>query len=89
MNVSYVVLSGETADGSNITQQFLSQLFGSRVCHLTHPQQTRDVDTMLAQCWAVVVDGGPILGQYWVNVTCLLGCSPWLPISSRIERMYI
>ena len=37
-------------------------------------QQTRDIDPMLVQCWASVVDDGPTLNQHWVNVstTCLL-----------------
>ena len=36
-------------------------------------QQTRDIAPMLIQCWAGVVDGGPILNQHWCNVSCLLG----------------
>ena len=39
-------------------------------------QQTRDIEAMLGQCWADVVDGGPTLNQHWFNVSCLLGtCS--------------
>ena len=45
---------------------------------VTHPQaadtcqQMRGIEPMLGQCWAAVVDGGPTLTQYWVNVSCLL-----------------
>ena len=28
-------------------------------------QQTGHIDTMLVQCWADVVDGGPALVQHW------------------------
>ena len=35
--------------------------------HCTH-QQTRNIDTMLVQCWASVVDGGSAFIQHWVNV---------------------
>ena len=41
---------------------------------MTSPaQQPRDIETMLDQCWAGVVDGGPSLTQHWINVSCLLG----------------
>ena len=36
-------------------------------------QQARDIDTMLDQCWASVVDGGPTLVKHWVDISCLLG----------------
>ena len=36
-------------------------------------QQTRDIEPLLVQCWASVVDGGPALNQQWLNVSCLLG----------------
>ena len=35
-------------------------------------QKTQDIDSMLVQCWASVVDDGPTLNQHWVNVSCLL-----------------
>ena len=35
-------------------------------------QQTRDVQPMLFECWANVVDGGPTFKQHWLNVSCLL-----------------
>ena len=40
---------------------------------------TRHRETVLAQCWASVVDGGPILSQHWLNVSCLMGrdFGPW------------
>ena len=42
-------------------------------CCLAAPsQQTRDVQAMLAQCWASVADGGPTLSQHCWNVSCLL-----------------
>ena len=37
------------------------------------PQQTRDVQPMLVQCWTSVEDDGPTLYQHWLNVSCLLG----------------
>ena len=40
--------------------------------HWTTPQQTRDVDPMLVQCWASVADGGPTLNQHRVHVPCFL-----------------
>ena len=39
---------------------------------VSHARQTRDVDAMLARCWASVVDDGPISNQHWLYVTCLL-----------------
>ena len=44
-----------------------------RTGHCDISQQTRDIDPMLCQCWASVVDGGPTLAQHWVDVPCLLG----------------
>ena len=41
-------------------------------CQDSYPQQTRDIDKMLDQCWASVVDGGPTLVQHLFNVACLL-----------------
>ena len=39
-------------------------------------QQTKDLGTMLDQCWSIVYDAGPTLIQHWVNVSCLLeNCS--------------
>ena len=38
----------------------------------TTAEQTRDIEPMLDQCWADVVDGGPTLNQHWFNVSCLL-----------------
>ena len=36
-------------------------------------QPTRDIEPMLAQCWASDVDGGPTLNQHWLNISCWLG----------------
>ena len=36
-------------------------------------QQTRDIEPMLGQYWADVVDGGLTLTQHWFSVSCLLG----------------
>ena len=36
-------------------------------------QQTWDVQPMLVQCWASVVDDGLALQQQWLMVSCLLG----------------
>ena len=68
-------------------------------CHLIHAigrddrmpaQQTRDIEPMLGQCRADVVDVGPALTQHWFNVSCLLGeiwakslCARW----SRIDNL--
>ena len=38
-------------------------------------QQTRDIDRMLDQCCASVVDAGTTLVQHSVDVLCLLGMS--------------
>ena len=35
-------------------------------------QQTRDMNQMLGQCWTSIVDGGPILTQHWIHVSCLM-----------------
>ena len=40
-------------------------------------QLTRDIEAMLGQCWADVVDGGPALTQHWFNVSCLMGISAY------------
>ena len=37
-------------------------------CITVKPSRTRDIDPMLDQCWASVVDGGPTLVQHWVDV---------------------
>ena len=42
-------------------------------CSTMLSQKTRDVESMLTQCWARVVDDGPILNQHCVNASCLLG----------------
>ena len=36
-------------------------------------QQARDIEPVLGQCWADVVDGGPTSTQHWFNVPCLQG----------------
>ena len=35
-------------------------------------QQTRDVQTMLVQCWASDYDDIPTLYQHWLHILCLL-----------------
>ena len=35
-------------------------------------QQTRDIEPLLDQCWASVVDGGPTLNQQRLNISLLL-----------------
>ena len=35
--------------------------------------QTRDIETLLLQCWATVYDAGQTLKQQWLNVSWLLG----------------
>ena len=34
---------------------------------------SRDIEPLLVQCWASVVDGGPTLNHQWLNVSRLLG----------------
>ena len=36
-------------------------------------QQTRDIDPMMDQCWASVVDGGTTLVQHWVDFSWFAG----------------
>ena len=43
-------------------------------------QQTRDIELMLGQCWADVVDSRPTLIQHCFNVSCLLGAYGRYPI---------
>ena len=37
---------------------------------------------MLGDCWASVVDGGPAVTQFWVNVSCFLGQVILSPLSA-------
>ena len=38
--------------------------------NLSHPtRQTRDIETMLVQCWASVIDASPALSQNWSDVS--------------------
>ena len=37
------------------------------------PQQRRDIEYVLVQCWPIVSNAGPTLKQHKGNVTCLLG----------------
>ena len=37
------------------------------------PQQTRNVELMLFQCWGSALNHGPTLMLYWLNVSFLLG----------------
>ena len=39
-----------------------------------YSQQTRYIDSMLAQCWATVCEAITTLSQHIINVLCLLGC---------------
>ena len=57
------------------------RLNSSYVCDPSHvlkphegkaPQNTRDVQPMLVQCWDSVEDGSPTLYQHWLNVSCFL-----------------
>ena len=47
-------------------------------------QETRDVDQMLVQRWADVVDGGSTLNQHWVNVLRFLGCLSYFVAESAV-----
>ena len=40
--------------------------------------QTRDVELMLAKCWANVYDAGSAFSQQWLNASCLLELTPVL-----------
>ena len=46
---------------------------GSSLLCLPRIQQTRSIDSMLAQCWATVCDAVPTLSQQSINISCLLG----------------
>ena len=35
--------------------------------------QTKNINSLLDQCWASVCDAGPALTQQWVNLSCLQG----------------
>ena len=37
------------------------------------PQQTRDIDSKLLECWSTVWNDGPTLTQHRINGSCLLG----------------
>ena len=39
-------------------------------------QQTRDVQPMLAQCWATGCEAGPTFSQHWLNISCFLSHIP-------------
>ena len=43
------------------------------VGELATSQTTRNIHTMLVQCWDIVCDAGPTLYQLWLNVSCFLG----------------
>ena len=49
--------------------------------------QTRDVEPVLVWCWASVVDGGPIINQHWLNVSCLLGFHLYWPLQSASQKL--
>ena len=50
-----------------------SDLWGKIMCYLESPyKQLRDVDLMLDQCWADVIDGGLALSQHWFNDPALI-----------------
>ena len=51
---------------------------------LERSRKTRDIEPLLVQCWASVVDGEPTLNQQWLNVSCLLGCFVLIDV-----RLYI
>ena len=44
------------------------------------PQQTLDIASLLVQCWADVVAGGPTLKEHWFNLSFLLCGSCWRTI---------
>ena len=52
-----------------------------------YPKQARDVQPMLLQCWASVVDhfydADPTLYHHWLNVSCLLRCDKALYDDNR------
>ena len=55
------------------------------------PQQTRDIEPLLVQCWPAVYDVGPTLNQQRFNVACLLGdmlpeCELNLPACWRLAN---
>ena len=46
--------------------------------------ENSDIQAMLFQCWATVVDGGPTLKQHCVHVSWLLGITNMPPILAPI-----
>ena len=52
-----------------------------RMCIAT--QQTRDIESMLGQCWPAVYDVGPTSSQHWLNVSCLPAVYDVGPTSSQ------
>ena len=48
------------------------------------PQQRRDIDHVLIQCWPIVSHAGPTLQQHKGNVMCLLGGVLMAPIAGLL-----
>ena len=44
------------------------------------PQQARDIQPRLVQCWPSVYDAGPTLNQPWLNVSCFVD-DAWVSLS--------
>ena len=44
----------------------------------TGMQQRQNIEQLMVQYWASVVDGGRTLNQKWLNVSCLLGIHVYL-----------
>ena len=50
-------------------------------------QQTREIQTILFQCWANVADGELKFKQPWDNISCLLGCRIMQDICDKFSGM--
>ena len=48
-------------------------------------KKTRDIEPLLVQWWASVVDGGSTLNQQWLDVSCLLGLRVWALAQCRLD----
>ena len=52
-------------------KMYLFTWYSALVLTVCGAEQTREVDPMLAHCWADVVDGGPTENQHWVRFSRL------------------
>ena len=58
-----------------VTTQIMTRIHPSNIANPI-TRQSQDFDTVLGECWADVVEGGPTLTRHWVNGSCSLGNIP-------------